>query len=87
MEQQYKVLTNGKQDFGKLRGLKLVEEQNVLNSKGNKPFRVRIFGQVEQNFAVDCIGGEDDIVFAHHQEVVVDIRDEPVVFDIVVEPV
>lgn len=60
---------------------------NAFDSKGDKPLKVCIFGHIKQYFPIDSIGGEYDIVFPDHKEVVVDIWEKPVIFNIIVEPV
>lgn len=65
----------------------LVEKENILNPKRYKALGVCIFGHVQQNFPIDPIRCQNDIIFPNHHEVVVDVRNEPVVLNIVIESV
>jgi hypothetical protein len=67
--------------------LQFFKKVNSFDSKGDEPLKVGIFRHVKEGFPVDSIGGENDIIFSDHKEVIVDVGEEPVIFDIVVEPV
>lgn len=59
----------------------------AFNSKWYEFLRVWIFGHIKEYLPVDTVWSQNDIIFANHQEVVVNVGNEAIIFNVVVEPV
>ncbi len=87
LKQHNKILPNREQNLAIFRLILFIQQQYIFYPKGYKPFRIRIFGHVQQHLAINAIRREYNIILTHHQKVVIDIRQQPIILNIVIEPI
>lgn len=87
VKENNEILTYCKEDFVGVSILGMSEEENVLDTKGYEALSVGVFGHVKEDFTIDSIGCNDNVIFTHHKQVVIDIGKHSVVLNISVKPV